>query len=105
MSRIPIICVALLFTTIVTLQTTAPQKDIIYLPASVEPMKVRPDGFVTASHKVIGVEEAAVDYEEKHGPLTTQAQDYDESDCFLGSCLLEVNLMMAKYRVMNFFRG
>ena len=105
MSRIPIICVALLFTTIVTLQTTAPQKHIIYLPASVEPMKVRPDGFITDSHKVIGVEEAVANYQEKHGPLGTEAQGYDESDCLLGSCLLEVNLMMAKYRVMNLFRG
>lgn len=68
-------------------------------------MKVRPDEFVTASHKVLNVGEAVANYLGKYGPLTNEAQDYYESDCLNGSCLLEVSPMMTKVRFINLLKG
>ena len=100
-----IICLALLLTTTVTLQTIVTPKFISFLSSSVELMQVRPDGFANASHKVLCVEEAKLNDEVKDEPLTTEAQDYDGSDCLLEDYLLEINQMIAKYKVINLFRG
>ena len=107
MNGIPLICVAMLFASIIALQTTAPQNHIVYLPAADGVMKVKPIDAANANHKVLSLEEAIVRYEEKHGPIKNEEADYDydESDCLLGNCALDVELMMAKYKLRKLLRG
>ena len=107
MRSIPLICMAMLIATVITLQTTAPQNHIIYLAAPDGVTRVKPVDVANANQKVLTLEEAVARYEEKHEPIRTEPDDYDydESDCLLGSCALEVELMIAKYRVINLFRG
>ena len=107
MNAIPIICVAMLYGSIIALQTTAPQNHIVYLPAADGVMKVKPIDAANANHKVLSLEEAIVRHEEKHGPIKNDAADYDydESDCLLGSCALDVELMTVKYKMRKLLKG
>ena len=107
MRSIPLICMAMLIASVITLQTTAPQNHIIYLAAPDGVTRVKPVDVATANQKVLTLEEAVARYEEKHGPIRTEPDDndYDESDCLLGSCALEVELMIAKYRVIKLLKG
>ena len=107
MRSIPLICMAMLIATVITLQTTAPQNHIIYLTAPEGVTRVKPVDEATANHKVLTLEEAVARYEEKHYPIRSEPDDYDydESDCLLGSCALDVELMMAKYKLRKLLRG
>ena len=106
MSRIPLLCLALLIATVITIQTTAPQRHIIYLAAPMGLMKMKPVDVANANHKVLSLEEAVARYEEKHGPIRNEPDDndYDESDCLLGSCALEAELFMVKWKVKSILR-
>ena len=59
-----------------------------------------------ANHKVLTLEEAVARYEERHGPIRSEPDDYDydESDCLLGSCALESELFMVKWKVKSILR-
>ena len=106
MRSMPLICMALLIATVITLQTTAPQKHIIYLAAPDGVTRVKPVDVATTNHKVLTLEEAIARYEEKHGPIISEPDDndYDESDCLLGSCALESELFMVKWKVKSILR-
>ena len=106
MRSIPLICMALLIATVITLQTTAPQKHIIYLVAPDGVTRVKPVNVATTNHKVLTLEEAVALYEEKNGPIRSEPDDYDynESDCLLGSCALESELFMVKWKVKSILR-
>tara|TARA_Y100000589_G_C26856479_1_gene508128 strand:+ start:97 stop:405 length:309 start_codon:yes stop_codon:yes gene_type:complete len=97
---------ALLMATFITLQTTAPQNHIIYLAAPDGVTRVKPVDASTANQKVLTLEEAVARYEEKHGPIRVEPDDYnyDESDCLLGSCALESELFMVKWKVKSILR-
>lgn len=107
MNRIPLICLALLTASVIALQTTAPQNHIIYLAAPDGVTKVKPVDAANANHKVLTLEEAVARYEDKHGPIRSETDDndYDESYCLLGSCALDVTLMVARYKIINFIKG
>ena len=106
MRSMPLICMAMLIATVITLQTTAPQNHIIYLAAPDGVTRVKPVDEATANHKVLTLEEAVARYEEKHGPIRSEPDDYDydESDCLLGSCALESELFMVKWKVKSILR-
>ena len=106
MRSIPFICMAMLIATVITLQTTAPQNHIIYLAAPEGVTRVKPVDEAAANHKVLTLEEAVSRYEEKHGPIRNEPDDYDydESDCLLGSCALEAELFMVKWKVKSILR-
>ena len=103
MRSIPLICMAMLIATVITLQTTAPQNHIIYLAAPEGVTRVKPVDEATANHKVLTLEEAVARYEERHGPIRNEPDDYDydESDCLLGSCALESELFMVRWKVKS----
>ena len=106
MRSIPLICMAMLIATVITLQTTAPQNHIIYLAAPDGVTKVKPVDVADTNHKVLTLEEAVALYEEKHGPIRNEPDDYnyDENDCLLGSCALESELFMVKWKVKSILR-
>ena len=106
MRSIPLICMAMLIATVITLQTTAPQNHIIYLAAPEGVTRVKPVDEATANHKVLTLEEAVARYEEKHGPIRSEPDDYDydESDCLLGSCALDAEVSMVKWKVKSILR-
>ena len=106
MRTIPLICLAMLIATVITLQTTAPKNHIIYFAAPDGVTRVKPVDEATANHKVLTLEEAVARYEEKHGPIRSEPDDndYDESDCLLGSCALESELFMVKWKVKSILR-
>ena len=106
MRSIPLICMTMLIATVITLQTTAPQNHIIYLAAPDGVTKVKPVDEATANQKVLTLEEAVARYEEKHGPIRKEPNDYDydKSDCLLGSCALESELFMVKWKVKSILR-
>ena len=102
-----LLTIGFLFSAVWALHATMPQKNIFYIPAATGDIKVRPTVPESASMKVLSLEEAVARHEEKHGPIRYEAVDYnyDESDCLLSSCALEVELMMAKYRIRKLLRG
>ncbi len=106
MRSIPLICMAMLMATVITLQTTAPQNHSIYLTAPDGVTRVKPVDVATANQKVLTLEEAIARYEEKYGPIRSEPDDndYDESDCLLGSCALESELLMMKWKVKSILR-
>ena len=106
MKSTPLVCLALLMTTVITLAITAPQNHIIYLAAPEGVTRMKPVDEATANHKVLTLEEAVARYEEKHGPIRSEPDDYDydESDCLLGSCALESELFMVKWKVKSILR-
>ena len=106
MRSMPLICMAMLIATVITLQTTAPQNQFIYLAAPEGVTRVKPVDEATANHKVLTLEEAVARYEEKHDPIRSEPDDYDydESDCLLGSCVLESELFMVKWKVKSILR-
>ena len=69
MKSTPLVCLALLMTTVITLAITAPQNHIIYLAAPDGVTRMKPVDEATANHKVLTLEEAVARYEEKHGPI------------------------------------
>ena len=107
MRSIPLICMAMLIATVITLQTTAPQNHIIYLAAPDGVTRVKPVDVANANQKVLTLEEAVADYERKHGPIRTEDEQHisDDSDCLLGNCTLDYHLFMAKIRVKYFVRN
>ena len=107
MSRIPILCLALLLATVITLQTTTPQNHIIYLAAPTGLTKMKPVDIAAHNQRVLTLEEAVADYERKHGPIRTEDEQHisDDSDCLLGNCNLDYHLFMAKIRVKYFVRN
>lgn len=107
MRSIPLICMAMIIATVITLQTTAPQNHIIYLAAPDGVTKVKPVDVANANHKVLTLEEAVARYEDKHGPIRTEDEHHisDDSDCLLGNCTLDYHLFMAKIRVKYFVRN
>ena len=107
MSRIPLLCLALLFATVITLQTTEPQKHIIYLAAPTGISKMKPVDIAAHNRRVLTLEEAVADYELKHDPIRTEDEQHisDDSDCLLGNCTLDYHLFMAKIRVKYFVRN
>lgn len=101
MSRLPLFCLALLFATVITLQTTAPQNHIVYLTAPDGVTRLKPFDVANANHEVLTLEEAVALYEERHGPIKSEPDDYDynENDCLLGSCALDAELFLVKLKV------
>jgi hypothetical protein len=105
MNRIPIFCIALLMMTVITLQLTALQRHILYIPAPEGPTKVRPIGFDRSSVQVVSLEEADRRYKETHGHELPPRPERDESKCMFNSCEFEFYLYMARYHTIQFFVG
>jgi len=106
MNRIPILCIALLMTTVITLQMTALQKHIIYLPADDGQMKTRPAGFPDPAPMVVSLEEADRRFRDRFNETYEPVlPDRDETRCLLNDCEFEFYFIMAKYKATEFLSG
>ena len=106
MKSTPLVCLALLMATVITLAITTPQNHILYLSAPDGPTRMKPVDVANSNHMVLTLEEAVARYEEKHGPIKNEPDDYvyDESDCLLGSCALEAEFFMVKWKIKSILR-
>ena len=105
MNRIPILCIALLMTTVITLQMTALQKHIIYLPADDGQMKTRPAGFPDTVPMVVSLEEADRRFREKYKDGLPEIPERDHSTCLFNNCDWDLAWFLLKYEVVDFFTG
>ena len=107
MSRIPLLCLALLIATVITLQSTTPQNHIVYIAAPEGLTKIAPLDVASANQKVLTLEEAAADYERKFGPIRSEEGQYvsDDSECLLNNCTLDYDLFMTKLKLKYFVRS
>ena len=105
MKSIPIICVALLLASVFAMQLTTQQTNVFYVPATEGPMKVRPANLTDHMPQVVDLQEADRRHKEIYGTNVTDPYAYNESDCFLSSCGVEIELIMAKHYLLNFIKS
>ena len=105
MARIPLVCVALLLASVFAMQLTSQQTNVFYLPATEGPVKVRPGNLTGPMPQVVDLQEADRRHKEIYGTAMTDPYAYDDSDCLLGSCGLEIELTMAKLYLLSFIKG
>ena len=105
MARIPLVCVALLLASVFAMQLTSQQTNVFYVPATEGPVKVRPANLTGPMPQVVDLQEADRRHKEIYGTDVTDPYAYDDSDCLLGSCGLEIELMMVKHRLSALITG
>ena len=105
MKSIPIICVALLLTSIFAMQLTSQQTNVFYVVAAEGPVKVRPANLTGPMPEVVDLQEADRRHKQRYGTDVTDPYAYDDSECLLGSCGLEIELIMAKHYLLSFIKG
>ena len=105
MKSIPILCTALLLASIFAMQLTSPQNSVFYVPATEGPMKVRPANLTGPVPQVVDLQEADRRHKQRYGTDVTDPYAYDDSDCLLGSCGLEIELIMAKHYFKKLIKG
>ena len=105
MKSIPIICVALLLASVFAMQLTSQQTNVLFVPATEGPVKVRPANLTGPMPQVVDLQEADRRHKEIYGTDVTDPYAYDDSDCLLGSCGLEIELMLAKHYLKRLIIG
>ena len=105
MKTVPILCTALLLASVFAMQLTSSQNSIFFLPAAEGPVKVRPANLTGLMPQVVDLQEADRRHREIYGTDVTDPYAYDDSDCLLGSCGLEIELMLVRHHIINFFTG
>jgi hypothetical protein len=55
--------------------------------------------------QVVDLQEADRRHREIYGTDVTDPYAFDDSDCLLGSCGLEIELMLVRHHILNFLAG
>ena len=105
MKSIPIICIALLLASVFAIQLTSKQTNVFYVVATEGPVKIRPANLTGPMPQVVDLQEADRRHKQRYGTDVTDPYAYDDSDCLLGSCGLEIELIMAKHYLLSFIKG
>ena len=105
MKTVPILCIALLLASVFAMQLTSSQNSIFFLPAAEGPVKVRPANLTSPMPQVVDLQEADRRHREIYGTDVTDPYAFDDSDCLLGSCGLEIELIMAKHYLKKLIKG
>ena len=105
MARIPLVCLAMLLASVFAMQLTSQQTNVLFVPATEGPVKVRPTNLAGPVPQVVDLQEADRRHKEIYGTDVTDPYAYDDSDCLLGSCGLEIELMLVRHHIINFFTG
>ena len=105
MAQIRLLTIAFVMIATWALHATMPQRNIVFIPASTNEIKVRPIGQGNLLLDVVSLEEADKKYKEKHGhELPDPYADY-QMDCWFDDCELELLVKLASYEVMSFFKS
>ena len=89
----------LLLASVWILHATMPQKQIAFIPAASDVIKVRPASTFETVSKVVSLEEAEKRYITRWGhELPDPYGNYDESGCWLGDCDFE---FIVKYHLRS----
>ena len=99
MFKVRLFTVMLLLASVWIFHITMPQKQIAFIPAASDVIKVRPASTFETVPKVVSLEEAEKRYITRWGhELPDPYGNYDESDCWLGDCDFE---FIVKYHVRS----
>ena len=93
MSKVKLFTVMLLLASVWIFHATMPQKQIAFIPAASDVIKVRPASTFETVPKVVSLEEAEKRYITQWShELPDPYGNYDESNCWFNDCLLEINI-------------
>lgn len=105
MRLIPMVCVAMLLAATFALELGSSNKGVAFVPAAAGPTKVRPDDLIQPLPRVVSLEEADRRYTKSNGTVMPASYAYEDSNCLLENCFLEVELIMAKHYLKRFILG
>jgi hypothetical protein len=97
-----LLTIGLLLSTVWVFHSTMPQKNIVYIPATGQDIKLRPAGFDVGSIKVVSLEQAERLYEERWGKKEPELYLVDNSECWFNDCDLEWTIRLAKFELFRF---
>lgn len=105
MNQIKLFTITFLLTSVWILHATMPQKQIAFIPAATDVIKVRQASFFEPAPQVVSLEEAEKRYIVQWGyELPGRNSSYDDSNCWFNDCLLEINIRITVNQfVRNFW--
>ena len=93
MTQIELVTITLLLASVWIFHATMPQKQIAFIPAASDVIKVRQASFFEPVPQVVSLEEAEKRYIVQWGhELPYPYGNYDDSNCWFNDCLLEINI-------------
>ena len=98
-----LLTISLLLSAVWVFHTTMPQKNIVYLPATSQDIRVRPAGLDVGSIKVVSLEEADRRHKQKWGNKEPEPYVVDDSECWFNDCDVEWTIRLAKFELVSFF--
>ena len=104
MFKVKLFTVMLLLASVWILHATMPQKQIAFIPAASDVIKVRPLSTFEMVPKVVSLEEAERRYITRWGhELPDRSSSYDDSNCWFNDCLLEINIRITVNQLVRNF--
>ena len=104
MTQIKLFTVMLLLAAVWIFHATMPQKQIAFIPAASDVIKVRQASFFEPAPQVVSLEEAEKRYIVQWGhELPDPYGNYDESNCWFNDCLLEINIRITVDQLVRNF--
>ena len=105
MIQIKLATITLLLASVWIFHATMPQRQIAFIPAASDVIKVRPANSFESAPKVVSLEEAEKRYITQWGhELPDPYGNYDDSNCWFNDCLLEINIRITVNQfVRNFW--
>ena len=104
MTQIKLFTVMLLLASVWIFHATMPQRQIAFIPAASDVIKVRQASFFEPAPQVVSLEEAEKRYIVQWGhELPDPYGNYDESNCWFNDCLLEINIRITVDQLVRNF--
>ena len=117
--HIRLLLIAFLAASVFALHVTAPQRYVVFIPATEGPTKVRPASLPNPVPPVISLIEAEQRQLKAKPPAQSNSwekplpykyygltlETSSEPDCLFGNCDLELDLILAKYFVASLFKN
>ena len=104
MTQTKLVTIALLLASVWIFHATMPQKQIAFIPAASDVIKVRPASTFETAPKVVSLEEAEKRYITRWGhELPDPYGNDDESNCWFNDCLLEINIRITVNQLVRNF--
>lgn len=94
-----LLTIGLLLSAVWVFHLTMPQKNIVYIPATSQEIKVRPAGLDVGLIKVVSLEEAERRHKQKWGNKEPEPYVVDDSECWFNDCELEWTVRLVKFEI------